>query len=403
LARFDYKRILTLGFPLDAFNRDIKLICMSNFIGAFGEGLYIFMLSLYLIELHASIVEVGAFYSIMYLSAALSPLPGGFLADRYDRKKVILLSWGLWVFTPFIYFFSNNWVEMIPGGILWGASMLGGPAISAYVVTSAKDKTKTATLLASFISTWSLGYIFSPAVGGYLTALMGMKQVLLITTLLSAICTSVYLFISSQHAPKKTENRENREPAPKVSGSIKKRLLAWSVLYASLLFIMQTSRTFIAPFLTSVVQEDKFFVGLFGSVNFAGVAILGLSIARLSDRWGKVKAILVCVLLHALTTEAILFYHNSAFLLFTAFFWGGASAFGVLISAAVGAMAPETARARWISVPMTMGMTAAVVAPYFGGYLYEISAYLPFTVSLLGAVPVVALALTKPFEEKHLQ
>jgi len=398
LARVDLRRILSLGFPSEALTRDIKLICLSNFIGAFGEGLYIFMLSLYLIDLRATIVEVGAFFSIMYLFSALAPILGGFLADKYDRKMVIFFSWSLWVFTPLIYYFSNNWIAMIPGGILWGASMLGAPAINAYIVTSAKDKTKTATLLATFISTWSLGYIFSPAIGGYLTDVIGMKQVLLITTLFSAVCTSIYLFISSQHAPKRTEHKA----MPKeISSAIKKRLIAWSLFYASLLFVIQTARTLIAPFLTTAVSMDRFYVGIFGSINFAGTAILGLLIARIGDSWGKIEGILLCVLMHVLTVEAMLFVSNSAFLLFVAFFWGGAITYGALINSAIGAIAPEASRAKWISIPMTVSMTAAVIAPYLSGYLYEISPYMPFIVSLFAAIPVIMLSLTKPFEEKY--
>ena len=396
MARVGFRRVLSFGFPFEAFTRDIKLICVSNFIGAFGEGLYIFVLSLYLLDLHASIVEVGAFFSIMYLSSALAPIPGGILADRYDRKKVIFVSWALWVFTPLIYYFSNNWVEMIPGGILWGASMLGLPAINAYIVTAAKDRTKTATLLATFISTWSLGYIFSPAIGGYLTDAIGMKQVLLITTLFSAVCTSMYLLISSQHAPRQTEHESTPQP---ISRDIKKRLFAWSVFYAAVLFAVQTARTLIAPFLTVTLSVDRFYVGVFGSINFAGTAFLGLLVAHVGDRWSRVRGILLCLLMHVSTVLVMLFTSNSAFLLFTAFFWGGAVTYSALINSAIGAIAPEASRARWISIPMTTAMIAAVVAPYLSGYLYEVSPYMPFSVSLIATIPVILLLLAKPFRE----
>lgn len=399
MAQIGFKRILTFGFPFEAMSRDVKLICLSNFIGAFGEGLYMFVLPLYLIDLHASIVEVGIFFSIMYLFSALAPIPGGFIADKFDRRKVVFFAWGLWTFTPLIYSFSNHWAEMIPGAILWGASMIGGPAINAYVVTSAKDKSKTATLLASFNSTWALGYIFSPAIGGYLTTVIGIKKVLLVTTLFSAVCTSVYLFISSQYAPKKTENRESTQPSPKVSRFSRNRLLAWSLLYASLVFTMQIARTFIAPYLQDVMYADDFYVGLFGSVNFAGFAILALLIGRIGDKWGKINGVLICIFLYVVTAEAIIFYQNPLFLLLVAFFWGGSVTYGALVASIIGAIAPEASRGKWISIPMSSSMIASVIAPYLGGYLYEISPFIPFVVSLVAAIPVTVLALTNPFKE----
>jgi MFS family permease len=152
--------------------------------------------------------------------------------------------------------------------------------------------------------------------------------------------------------------------------------------------------------LTAAISADRFYVGIFGSVNFAGTAFLGLLVARIGDRWGKIEGILLCVLMHVLTVEAMLFVSNSAFLLLVAFFWGGAITYGALINSAIGAIAPEASRAKWISIPMTASMMAAVVAPYLSGYLYEISPYMPFVISLFAAVPVILLALTKPFKER---
>jgi MFS family permease len=229
-----------------------------------------------------------------------------------------------------------------------------------------------------------------------------MKQVLLITTVCSAICTSIYLLISSQHAPKKpqeTKETENKESPKTIPASTRKRLLAWSILYASLIFVTQTGRTLIAPFLQSFVSTEEFYVGLFGSINFAGVAVIGLLTARLGDRWGKIDSILVCLLMYAVTVEVIMAFPNPAFLLFMAFFWGGAITYGALIASAIGAIAPEASRGRWISIPLSSSMIAAVIAPYVSGYLYESSPYLPFLVSLIAVIPVTTLALTKSFNE----
>jgi len=127
--------------------------------------------------------------------------------------------------------------------------------------------------------------------------------------------------------------------------------------------------------------------------------MLGLLIGMIGDKLGNIDGVLTCVLLHVLTTAAILFYPKPIFLLFMAFFWGGASAFGPLINSAIGAIAPETSRAKWMSIPTTSSMTGAVIAPYLGGYLFE-NSLLPFAISLFATIPVTALALAKPFKEE---
>jgi MFS family permease len=73
--------------PAGTLNRNLRLLCISNFFGAFGDGLFVYTLPIYLRGLEASPADVGLLYSILSLSSALTIIPGGFLADRYDRKK----------------------------------------------------------------------------------------------------------------------------------------------------------------------------------------------------------------------------------------------------------------------------------------------------------------------------
>ena len=118
----EYKRILLSGFPFEAFTKDIWLICLSNVIGAFGEGLYFWIFPLYVRSLQADYIQLGIVYSALNGSAALSPLLGGILADRFDRKKIVIAAWIPWVFVPLIYSFAENWQQLIPEAICWGIS-----------------------------------------------------------------------------------------------------------------------------------------------------------------------------------------------------------------------------------------------------------------------------------------
>ena len=139
-----YRRILSFAFPSEALTRDVLLICLSNVIGAFGEGLYSWVFPLYARPLQADYLQLGIVLSTVIGFAALVPLPGGLLADRYDRKKILILSWTPWVLAPLIYSFAGNWVQLIPGTFCFGISMIGIPAVNAYVITAVPNK-KTLT------------------------------------------------------------------------------------------------------------------------------------------------------------------------------------------------------------------------------------------------------------------
>jgi len=97
-------KILKFGFPFEVLNRDLKLIFASNLIGSFGDGLYAYLLPNYMAEtLKASSVEIGMLYAIMGLVAALTLLVAGTLADKYDRKKIMIAGWIAWVPAPIIF------------------------------------------------------------------------------------------------------------------------------------------------------------------------------------------------------------------------------------------------------------------------------------------------------------
>lgn len=247
-GRMSLKRTLSVGFPFKALPRDIWLICLSNIIGAFGEGLYFWVFPLYIKSLNADYVQLGLVFSALYGVAALVPLPGGFLADRFDRKKILILSWTPWIFAPLMYSFAQNWTQLIPGTICWGASMIGLPAVTAYVITSVDDKKKLASVLSLVWSSYSLSYIFAPAVGGYLAMIIGMQWVLRLSTVFAAISTGIFFFLHSQH-PHKSETKIHQQSTP--SSEEKKlwrKMLLWSGFYMIVTFFISIARPYVPTF-----------------------------------------------------------------------------------------------------------------------------------------------------------
>jgi MFS family permease len=143
----------------------------SNLAGSFGDGLYAFIMPYYMTEsLKAGPVEVGILYATANIFAALTLLVAGVFADRYDRKKILILGWLAWVPAPIIFASAHDWVQMLPGMALWGV-WLGPPTSTAYIVTTV-DKGKLTLTFTALSSAWSLGYIFSPALGGYLAKII---------------------------------------------------------------------------------------------------------------------------------------------------------------------------------------------------------------------------------------
>jgi len=392
MSRIDYKNILTFRFVFEALNRDLKLLFFSNLTGAFGEGLYFYILPLHMEDLGASSVEVGILFSALGLATAFTLLLGGFLADRYDRKKVIILGWLIWLPTPIILSLAENWSQLLSGVIPYGF-WIGQPASSAYIATAA-EKDKMTLAFTTISASWSLGYIFSPALGGYLSTLIGMKCVFWLSFVFYALCTFGLFFISGQHATKKSS-----QTSTGISFR-KKKIVIWAIFFAAIMFVVTLARPFVTLFLEDELHFDRFHIGVLGSVTFLGSAILAVTLGRLGDKWRKAGAVSVSIMLVCASLTGLLFFSNFFALIFPFFLMGATYMFWSLMGAVVGSMAPEASRGRWMSVSQTTCMLATILAPYLGGMLYHASPHNPFIVAVAATPLLSILALSKLLKEE---
>jgi MFS family permease len=395
LAKTAGRKRFSVDFPFEAFTRDIWIICISNVVGAFGEGLYFWVFPLYVRSLQADYIQLAIVTSALMGFAALVPIPGGLLADRLDRKKIIILSWTPWIFAPLIYSFAQDWTQLIPGTICWGVSMLGLPAITAYVISNVGDEKKVTSVLSFVWASYSFSYIFAPAVGTYLATIIGMRPVLQISALFAAVSTCIFFLLRSQHPRKIESNGKPQNGPPVEQRKLWNKMLVWAGLFAAASFFMGIARPYITPFLAEQAKFSEFQVGVFGSVSYAGVTLMGVALGRLGDKWKRSGAIGFCLLFYVVAVVPLLFLHDVVSLMPVAFLFGGSTVSGSIVSSMVGTIAPRSKRGLWVSIPQALGMVAAFVAPYVGGYLYTLSPLYAFLVSVSG-IPLIALiAFTK--------
>jgi len=392
-----YYKILKFGFPFEVLNRDLRLIFTSNLIGSFGDGLYAYLLPYYISKnLNASSVEIGILYAVVSLVAALTLFLAGMLADRYDRKKIMIAGWIAWLPAPLIFAFAGNWLQMLPGMVLWGV-WLGGPTGTAYIVTAA-DKSRLTLTFTAISAAWSFGYIFSPALGGFLAGAIGMQIVFYSASILYALAGLILIFISSQQAAGYTQ-RSLEEHYSFFKLLRTRKLLMLSIFFASIMFFLMMFRPFVPKFLGDIYHFGDFEIGVLGSVSFFGSAVLGILLGRLGDKWKKSYALSASMALCSLSLILLMLFGNFLILIAIFFLAGGSYITWSLMSAIIGPLAPESIRARWVSIPQTVTMFSSFIAPYIGGILYGVSPYYPFIIATVTTLFLALLTTTYVFEE----
>jgi MFS family permease len=393
----DVRRILKYGLPLNVLNRDLKLIFMTNLIGSFGDGLFAYLLPVYMSNnLNASSEQIGILYAVMSLLAAVTLFGAGMIADKYDRKKIMIAGWLAWTPAPLIFAFAGDWIHIIPGMVMWGF-WLGGPTTAAYILTSA-DQNKLTLTFTTLSAAWSIGYIFSPALGGYLAGTIGMRFVFFMSFGLYAAACAMLFFIRSQHAKLDTEQVSEKQYS--FFRLLKtRRLLKLTIFFAAVIFFLNMFRPFAPKLLSDVYQYGNFEIGLLGSVSFSSSAILGILLGRAADNKGRSYALATSLIFCWVSTTLLVLSGNFVMLLVTFFLVGGSYLTWSLLGATVGPLAPESCRARWVAVPQTVSMFSSIVAPYVGGFLYGVWPYYPFIIAIVATVLLTFLTSSKLLRE----
>ena len=391
---------LSKEFLFGALNKDLWIIFLSNMLVSFGDGLYFYVWPLYIRseELGGTPGDVGIIYSVLGLASALTPLIGGFLADKYDRKKLMILAFSIWVPVPLMFSLVNNWNQLILPSILYGC-FIGGPAASAYVATAAR-KEKMAITFTTISASWSLGYIFSPGIGSYLATVIGMRPVFYIAFILFVLATAALFFVRSQHAT--THFSNIRESS--TSFSLKK-IFGWAFFFAAIFFMVTLFRPCIPQFIKDVYGPiygySDFHVGIFGSITFFGSFVSAIGLGKIGDKWKKATAILIALIISVASIGLLISFGDFVILAFSSYLMGASYVIWSLMGALIGSLAPEASRGRWMSVAQTAALLAAFPSPYIGGRLYEASPYNPFLVAMVATpiLAIIALAVALKKEE----
>jgi MFS family permease len=369
------------------------MLFFANLVGAFGDGLYAYVLPYYMRDtLNASPVEVGILYAAANICVAVTLLAGGFLADKYDRKKILILSWIAWAPAPLIFAFAGNWIQMLPGMLLWGI-VFSQPTSTAYIVTTV-DKKKVTLAFAAISSAWSLGYTFSPAIGGYLAQITGMQTVFFLASIFYA-SAGVLLFFIRKQVPLRHMQQAQEAKRSKLQLLKNRELLVFSAFLGAAMFAILLFRPFIPTFLADVYGYRGFEIGILGSFFFLGSAILGIALGRVGDKYKKAYAFAAALAFIAFSLVFLLLFSDFRVLLATHVFLGASYLAWPLMNAIIGSHAPETARALWVAIPQAISMFGAVFAPYLGGVLYEASPYYPFIFGVVVTLSLAFVALVK--------
>lgn len=157
-------------------DRNVAVISFTSSLYQVFNQLWQLWWSLYLLNvMKAPITVVGLLSTIQSSSQILFQLPGGMLADRIGRKKVIVLGTLLRIVGPVILFFAPTWEWVIPGMIFNALSSLYMPAFNAIIADSLPHQRRGAAY-GAYRTVTSIPNIVMPIISGMYIDAMGLEK-----------------------------------------------------------------------------------------------------------------------------------------------------------------------------------------------------------------------------------
>ncbi len=377
--------------------RDNKIIMFALFFWGIGEGTWFFIRSLYLEELGARPEEVGLALSIAALTIAASFLPGGWLADRFDRKHVLVAGWLAGVFAPALMALADNWREFMVGYTVYNLSAFVLPAIDAYVAHAA-GRAPLGRVFPIVYAGYAIGSVLGPQLSKALLAILDVRGVLFLSSALFGMSTLAVAFV-------------RRQPVTPPAAQAGARLspiaaLRPALIFFAILFVIEFGMSIGAQLIPNYLQRIGWQladVSGIGSAQPIGVACLSLLVGHLSaGREQRGLLIAQALVLASMVVFAFGAWAWGGFVGTGYFMLGGYQAARQQANARVSRYVRSEHRGMAFAVTETIAALSLAAAAMAGGLLFASNPVWPFYAGLL-LIPIGALLTLRLRGPRHAQ
>lgn len=330
------------------------------FAWGIGEGTFFYFQPIYLRQLGADPIRIGAILAGYGLMTMAAHIPAGYLADRIGRKPLLISAWGLGLVATWIMALAPGLPLFVVGLFIYGMTIFVLSPLYSYV-TAARGEFSPARAITLISASFNLGAVIGPWLGGQIGGQFGLRQNYIFAGAVLAVSTLLILFLP----PQPVERQQGAE-APN-SWLLARRY--W--LYLGAIFLAFFAMYLPQPLAPNFLVEERNLTleqtGLLYSTASVGVVVLNLLLGSIPARTGFLIG------QAAVGAYAILLWKGLGmpWYLLAYFLLGGFKAGRNLGIAQMRELAPQAKMGLAFGIAETVGGSTTVLAPLLAGLIYD--------------------------------
>ncbi len=367
-------------------NSNLGFLFAALTLWGIGEGMFFYFQPLYLQQLGANPLTIGAILGGFGLMMTLAHIPAGFVADRIGRRPVLRAAWLTGTLAAWVMALASDINVFIVGLLLYGLTAFVSAPLTSYV-TAARGNLSVGRALTLMSATFNMGMVIGPLLGGLISQRLGLQTIYLFAAGLFVISTLALFFLRPQ--PRDQHDPHDPPPALLTNG----RYWGFVALSFTVIFGLYMAQPLTPNFLQNERNISFATLGLIGALGGLGNAILLFRLGNLTPRTGYLSA-QVLVAMFAL----LIWRGNAPWMYALAYFWlGGFRVARVLSSAQARMLVHPSQMGLAFGILETINALPTILAPPLAGFLYERDPALiyPLTIAVIG-VTITLTALFAP-------
>jgi MFS family permease len=363
---------------------DLILLSLSLMTWGVGEAMFFIFQPLYLQQLGASPVTIGAIFGGAGIAMAVAHIPAGHLADRIGRKPLLLASWILAMMSTWAMALAPSLPFFVIGMLFYNLTAFVSSPLSSYI-TAARGNLSVERALTMVYALYSAGAVLGPWLGGLVGGRFGLRSIYLISGVTFIISLIILLFIKPQPIDK-------QDPDETSNGKFIDRRF---ITYLCVLFLAGFSMYLAQPLSSNYLQNQQRLnleaIGILGSISSLGIVVLNLGLGNLKAYTGYLLTQL------SVAIFTLILWRSTSFPWFCLgyFLVGGYRTSRSLATALTKKLVHQSRMGLAYGITETVGASAIILAPPVAGLLYQINPALMYIVGFF--LIVISIAISARF------